>query len=237
MRSNAKRNFIISISVIMVLTIICVAGCSIKRPAEEESSGDASQEKRVPSASIAESLEADFDNEKLDPTKWQVETTGDSTITIANGICILKGSSADHRATLTSKPGFNIGIALEYRAQLSSDGMNEEAYILNVAGFRQDISCPTITGEKSPLNKVDICWSNGGNHYKSDVGEAIIGDEQYHTFKIEWRPSAINWYIDGKLVHKVTDTAQICNISGQKVLLQAYGDHVLKLDWVRVKKI
>ena len=77
------------------------------------------------------------------------------------------------------------------------------------------------TGERNPHDEIDIEFlgkdtthvqfnffvnGKGGNEYKYDLG--FDASKEFHTYGFRWTESYITWYVDGKPVYRVDETAK-----------------------------
>lgn len=71
---------------------------------------------------------------------------------------------------------------------------------------------------------------HSGPDGQSTVGTALAGKfDQWHTFAIEWLPTGITWYVDGKQQWKLTDKAAIPKTSMHLAIQLDQGP---KQDWI-----
>lgn len=56
---------------------------------------------------------------------------------------------------------------------------------------------------KDPTKLQVNYWTNGVEH-PTTIALGFDASQDYHTYAFDWQPSAIKWYVDGKLVHTET---------------------------------
>ncbi|MBB4571502.1 glycoside hydrolase family 16 protein [Rhizobium leucaenae] len=70
--------------------------------------------------------------------------------------------------------------------------------------------------------------AKGGNEYLVDIGDPA--DQNFNTYALVWEPERLRYFLNGRLVHDVTDASKV-PASPQKIFFSLWGTDTLS-DWM-----
>jgi beta-glucanase (GH16 family) len=170
------------------------------------------------------SFDDEFDGEKIDPSKWEVQNKGDrlaKNVTVSNGLCHLMTSKDGQdwsTAYLTTKAFRQKYGYFEVRMRIgAATGLNNAFWLYPprermVKPGKPDRFEVDIVEAHNPskINMTLHDWNNDKHVQNGNVYNAKPDlSKDFHVYALEWSESELIWYFDDQEVRRLKHT--ICN--------------------------